>query len=184
MAVCATCALCRHRCSPPRATFAGPEKCKAERKISFFFFFLLIMLWDTRVMKTHSYTDIAPDLMFWCLNLPALHFFYEVTNNGLNILSSEKSGTDAHSPGWKCIWVDLKINSMQCQFWYIFHKSHAGQERLQLNWRVSKQVRSAISVKRNHWTHDLSLSYNYSDCSPISTTVFYISASTVCVCFL
>lgn len=39
------------------------------------FLFLLIMLWDTRVMKTHSYTDIAPDLMFWCLNLPALHFF-------------------------------------------------------------------------------------------------------------
>lgn len=80
------------------------------------FLFLLIMLWDTQVMKTHSYTDIAPDLMFWCLNLPALHFFYEVTNNGLNILSSEKSGTDAHSPGWKCIWVGLKINSMQCQF--------------------------------------------------------------------
>lgn len=32
--------------------------------------FLLIMLWDTWVMKTHSYTDTAPNLMFWCLNLP------------------------------------------------------------------------------------------------------------------
>lgn len=37
--------------------------------------FLLIMLSDTQVMKTHSYTDTAPNLMFWCLNLPSLHFF-------------------------------------------------------------------------------------------------------------
>lgn len=34
--------------------------------------FLLIMLWDTWVMKTRSYTDTAPNLMFWCLNLQSL----------------------------------------------------------------------------------------------------------------
>lgn len=53
------------------------------------------MLRDTWVMKTHGYTDTAPNLMFWCLNLPSLFLpplpsFYEVTNNGLNILSSQK----------------------------------------------------------------------------------------------
>lgn len=51
------------------AAFIGPGNARMSKR------FLLIMLWDTQVMKTHSYTDIAPNLMFWCLNLPSLHFF-------------------------------------------------------------------------------------------------------------
>lgn len=37
--------------------------------------FLLIMLWDTRVMRTHGYADKAANFMFWSLNLPRLFFF-------------------------------------------------------------------------------------------------------------
>lgn len=38
----------------------------------------------------YEYTDMSPSFMFWCLNLPALRLFHEVSNNGLNTLSSEE----------------------------------------------------------------------------------------------
>lgn len=55
---------------PPHAAFIGPGNARLSKG------FLLIMLWDTWVMKTHSCTDVAPNLMFWCLNSPTLHFLW------------------------------------------------------------------------------------------------------------
>lgn len=101
--------LCIWTMHRAHAAFIGPGDARTYKR------FLLIMLWDTRVMRTHSSADKAANLMFWCLNLPSLIFFYEVTNNGWNILSTQKSGTDAHSLGSNSIGVGLKINSMQCQ---------------------------------------------------------------------
>lgn len=113
------CMLCTSQCSLFRLCY-WPWKCKAEQKI-FVNNALRHLGYENTQLHRHS-TQLNV-LMFEFAN-PS--FFYEVMNNGLNILSSEKSGTDAHSVGWKCIWVDLKIlisNSMQCQFQYIYHKS-------------------------------------------------------------
>lgn len=66
---CLCCCVCVLY-APVQPAVIGPGNARLSKR-----FFLLIMLWDTWVMKTHSYTDIAPDLMFWCLNLPTLHFF-------------------------------------------------------------------------------------------------------------
>lgn len=51
----------------------------------------------------YEYTDMSPSLMFWCLNLPALVFFHEVSNNWIKY-------TVIRKVSHRCTHTEVKVH--------------------------------------------------------------------------